>query len=417
MTRTQDTDHARPEARADVAPASAAPPAWIVAIDVGGSGSRLVATRLTDHPETSSPDTTVQAPSPADAASDPAHADVALTGRPVAIGPHGSDVAEVVRDLCASFVSHVAAQRATPLDGPPTVVAAAVGATGIATLVPDPSAVHDALRASLSARRTAVAADAVTAHLGALGGRAGAVIAVGTGAIALGTDLAGIWRRVDGWGHLLGDLGSASWIGAHGLRAALAAHDRRATGGSRPLLETATARFGPPPTWPTQLYTRPDRAQVLGSFTPDVAAASAEGDPAATQILTEAGRHLAESLAAALAPGLPPLAAATGGVLAAGPALTGALERRFAALRPDAELVPSAGTPLDGALRLARRLVDAGPARDSGPGAPASRASLTSHEPWLSVEGTTEPGLSAAGPTDRSGLPPASRATPPPTSP
>jgi N-acetylglucosamine kinase-like BadF-type ATPase len=365
VTRTQDTDHARPEARADVAPASTAPPAWIVAIDVGGSGSRLIATRLTLN---ASP--------------------LTLTGRPVAIGPHGSDVAEVVRDLAATFVTH-----ATHQDGrTPAVVAAAVGATGIATLVPDPSVVHDALRASLGARRTAVAADAVTAHLGALGGRAGAVIAVGTGAIALGTDLAGIWRRIDGWGHLLGDLGSASWIGAHGLRAALAAHDRRATGGSRPLLAAATARFGPVPTWPAQLYTRADRAQVLGSFTPDVAAAAAAGDPAATQILTEAGRHLAESLAAALAPGLPPLAAATGGVLAAGPALTGALERRFAALRPDAELVPSTGTPLDGALRLARRLVAAGPAHDAGPGAPA----LTSHEPWLSVEDTTPVDASAA---------------------
>jgi N-acetylglucosamine kinase-like BadF-type ATPase len=369
VTSTQDPDHARPEARANVPAPPTGSPRWIVAIDVGGSGSRLVAARLDSDPGS-------------DADLDPDAQRTSLTGRPVAIGPDGSDVADVVHDLGAAFVAAWTETHGEP----PVVAAAAVGATGVATLVPDPTAVHDALRASLGAERTAVAADAVTAHLGALGGRAGAVVAVGTGTIALGTDLAGTWRRVDGWGHLLGDLGSASWIGAHGLRAALAAHDRRSTGGSRPLLAAATARFGPAPTWPAQLYTRPDRAQVLGSFTPDVAAAAAAGDPAAVQILTEAGRHLAESLAAALVPGLPPLAAATGGVLAAGPSLTGALARRFAALRPDAELVPSAGTPLDGALHLARLLAESAGSAD-GTGGSGGTASLVAHEPWLSLGG------------------------------
>ncbi|MFF2623143.1 N-acetylglucosamine kinase [Oerskovia jenensis] len=366
MTSTQDPAPGRPDARADVAGTATGSPRWIVAIDVGGSGSRLVAARLERGPGTD-PDATPDA-----------HR-TSLTGRPVAIGPDGSDVAEVVHDLGAAFVAAWTETHGEP----PVVAAAAVGATGVATLVPDPVVVHDALRASLGAERTAVAADAVTAHLGALGGRAGAVVAVGTGTIALGTDLHEIWQRVDGWGHLLGDLGSASWIGAHGLRAALAAHDRRSTGGSRPLLAAATARFGPAPTWPAQLYTRPDRAQVLGSFTPDVAAAATAGDPAAVQILTEAGRHLAESLAAALVPGLPPLAAATGGVLAAGPSLTGALTRRFAALRPDAELVPSAGTPLDGALHLARLLAES----TGSAGGTGGTAALVAHEPWLSLGG------------------------------
>ncbi|MFF3066104.1 BadF/BadG/BcrA/BcrD ATPase family protein [Oerskovia sp. NPDC057915] len=368
MTSTQDPDPARPEARADVPATPTGPSRWIVAIDVGGSGSRLVAAR---HDTATGAATTAHRTS--------------LTGRPVAIGPEGSNVAEVVHDLGAAFVAAWTETHGEP----PVVAAAAVGATGVATLVPDPAVIHDALRASLGAERTAVAADAVTAHLGALGGRAGAVVAVGTGTIALGTDLAGTWQRVDGWGHLLGDLGSASWIGAHGLRAALAAHDRRSTGGSRPLLAAATARFGPAPTWPAQLYTRPDRAQVLGSFTPDVAAAAAAGDPAAVQILTEAGRHLAESLAAALVPGLPPLAAATGGVLAAGPSLTGALARRFAALRPDAELVPSAGTPLDGALHLARLLAEGAGSADGAEGAGSvdGTAALVAHEPWLSLGG------------------------------
>jgi len=364
VTSAHHPHAARPQARAEVRTRPAAPSPWIVAIDVGGSGSRLAAVRLA-------------------AGADERRA--GLAGRPVAVGPGGSDVAAVVHALGAAF----AAARSDADGEPPVVVAAAVGATGVATLVPDPAAVHDALRTSLGAGSTAVAADALTAHLGALGGRAGAVVAAGTGAIALGTDLGRIWQRVDGWGHLLGDLGSASWIGARGLRAALAAHDHRPTATSPALLRAATARFGPVQTWPAQLYTRHDRAQVLGSFTPDVAAAASDGDAAARQILAAAGTHLAESLAAALVPDLPPRAAATGGVLAAGPALTTALAHRFATLRPDAELLPCAGTPLDGALHLARRLAGSAARGPDGAARTSPHAGtvdpLVAHAPWLSI--------------------------------
>ncbi|MEV8177415.1 BadF/BadG/BcrA/BcrD ATPase family protein [Cellulosimicrobium funkei] len=337
---------------------------WVVGLDVGGSGSRLLARRL-----------------PAAAGSGAGTDDVALSGRPVAIGPTGSDAADVVRDLLDALRAAVPALAA---DG---VAAAAVGATGLASLVRDPAELHAALRTGLppaagpavdgdpSVRpgpRTAVAADALTAHLGALGGRPGAVVAVGTGAIALGTDLRTVWHRVDGWGHLLGDLGSGSWIGAQGLRAAVAAHDGRDSGGSPALLAAAVARFGPVPSWPGQLYTRPDRAQVLASFTPDVAAAARADDTVARQVLAGAGTHLATTLAAALVDGVPPLAGATGGVLGIGPLLTDAFRARLAVLRPDVALVDPAGTPLDGALHLAARLA-------TEPG------SVVEHAPWLTL--------------------------------
>ncbi|MBD5784803.1 ATPase [Cellulosimicrobium terreum] len=332
---------------------------WVVGLDVGGSGSRLAARRLGPGADDRRPD-------------------VSVTGRPVAIRPDGSDAADVVRDLLVRLRAEVPEVA--------EVRAAAVGATGLATLVRDPAELHAALRdglAPLAATvderaplRTAVAADAVTAHVGALGGRGGAVVAVGTGAIAFGTDLGTVWHRVDGWGHLLGDLGAGSWIGVQGLLAAVAAHDGRASGGSGLLLAAATARFGPVQTWPSQLYTRPDRAQVLASFTPDVAAAGAAGDPVARQVLAGAGVHLATTLAAAFVDGVPPLGAATGGVLAIGPLLTEPFRARLGFLRPDVELVPAAGTPLDGALHLAGRL-----ARDPG--------TVVGQEPWLTLDPPT----------------------------
>lgn len=91
-------------------------------------------------------------------------------------------------------------------------------------------------------RRLALAADAVTAYAGAVGQLPGAVVAGGTGMIALGTDLTS-WRRADGWGHLLGDSGGGAWIGRAGLDAAMRAHDGR-RGGSAPLLARLEAVFG-----------------------------------------------------------------------------------------------------------------------------------------------------------------------------
>ncbi|MEK8228290.1 hypothetical protein NKG05_22865 [Oerskovia sp. M15] len=164
--------------------------------------------------------------------------------------------------------------------------------------------------------------------------------------------------------------GDTSWATSgrrHGSALPPARRSRRPRrsrdGASRPLLTAASSRFGPVPTWPAQLYTRPDRAQVLAP-SPDVAAAASAGDPVAVQILTEAGRHLAETLAAALTPTCRRSPRPPAGPRGR-PTLTGALERRFAALRPDAELVPSAGTPLDGALHLARLLAGAA-AADAG---------------------------------------------------
>ncbi len=234
-----------------------------------------------------------------------------------------------------------------------------VGATGLATLVerPDDLVADVAMTvATATGHRVgvAIAVDAVTAHLGALGGDGGVIVALGTGAIALGTDGRDIWRRVDGWGHLLGDRGAGAWIGMQGLGQAMRAYDGvDATGAV--LLDAARRRFGEPLTWPGQLYTRADRAGVLASFAADVVSAAADGDASSTAIVVEAGREAARSAAAALHPGLPPVVATTGGMFRAAGALTAAFAETLSELRPDAALQTAVGDPLDGALILAER--------------------------------------------------------------
>ncbi|MGW0707453.1 N-acetylglucosamine kinase [Streptomyces sp. NPDC002643] len=232
--------------------------------------------------------------------------------------------------------------------------AVAVGATGFASLGERMRAeLPAALERELGVRRIALVADAVSAYTGALGAVPGAVIAGGTGLIALGTDLE-TWRRADGWGHLLGDCGGGAWIGRAGLEAAMRAHDGRA-GGSVRLLARAEDAFGPAGGLPGRLYPRPDRPAVLASFAPEVADC-AEDDPVAADILRTAARHLADA-AVAVCPGDgEPRIALTGGLFKLGEPLLVPLEAELAERLPYARRVPSAGDPLDGAVRIATEL-------------------------------------------------------------
>jgi N-acetylglucosamine kinase-like BadF-type ATPase len=69
------------------------------------------------------------------------------------------------------------------------------------------------------ARAVRVISDAEAAHAAALRDRAGLLLLAGTGSIAIGRDGRGQWHRAGGLGPLLGDEGSAFWIGRQWLRA------------------------------------------------------------------------------------------------------------------------------------------------------------------------------------------------------
>ncbi|MER6693446.1 N-acetylglucosamine kinase [Streptomyces minutiscleroticus] len=314
----------------------------VLGVDSGGSGLR-VALGLIPSPGPA-------AGSGADSADGP---DLVAAGRsrteePVRTGPRGIDPGHLAEQLLPRARDLMARTGVTELS------AVAIGAAGMATL-------GDALRAELPAalardlgvRRLALAADAVTAYAGALGARPGAVIAAGTGLIAVGTDL-GSWRRADGWGHLLGDCGGGAWIGRAGLEAALREHDGR-TGGSAALLARAEALLGPAAALPGRLYPRPDRPAVLASFAPEVAACAA-GDPVAAGILRAAAGHMADSAAAVCPGGRDARIALTGGLSRLGDALLVPLREELARRVPHARQVPPSGDPLDGALRIAADL-------------------------------------------------------------
>lgn len=75
--------------------------------------------------------------------------------------------------------------------------------------------------------RLVITHDAECALVGGLGQRYGMVVVAGTGAMAYGVNARGESRRADGWGFLMGDRGSAYWIGRRALRAVTSAADGR----------------------------------------------------------------------------------------------------------------------------------------------------------------------------------------------
>jgi N-acetylmuramic acid 6-phosphate etherase len=226
----------------------------------------------------------------------------------------------------------------------------------------------EAVAAALDAPRALVTDDAVTTHLGALGGAPGIVVAAGTGAIALAAGADGTVARAGGWGPLLGDDGGGYWIGRAGLASALRARDGR--GGSLDLLARAEARFGAgivaghdggssraavdePPGGGivAAVYDAPDPVAVVASFAREVADAARAGDEAAAEIFAQAGRELARSaLAAGRHAGVDGPVAFAGGLFAAGELLLASFRAELSG-----DVRPPLGTSLDGAARLLER--------------------------------------------------------------
>ncbi|WP_432006260.1 N-acetylglucosamine kinase [Streptomyces parvus] len=338
----------------------AGPGAYVLGVDSGGSGLRVALGR----------------------AEEPGPLATTVCAEPVRTGPGGIDAGHLLDQLLpaarelldrASAAaptdagSDAARALGAPADGAwaGAVAAVAIGAAGMATLGDRLRAeLPGALADALGVRRVALAADAVTAYAGAVGQRPGAVVAGGTGMIALGTDLKE-WHRADGWGHLLGDSGGGAWIGRAGLDAAMRAHDGR-RGGSAALLDRLRAVFGPAEELPGLLYPRSDRPAVLASFAPEVTAC-AGADPVAAGILRQAAGHVAEA-AAAVCPaaagsdGEPDEGdgagevALTGGLFRMGEPLLAPLREELARLLPGARVTVASGDPLMGALRIARAL-------------------------------------------------------------
>jgi N-acetylglucosamine kinase-like BadF-type ATPase len=220
----------------------------------------------------------------------------------------------------------------------------ALGLTGCPPDRPTAQLLAEGIAKVLAAKEVRLTQDMVTAHAGALPDGFGVVVAAGTGLVCLAIDRDGSWHKLDGHGYLFGDAGSAFAIGRAGLVAVQRARDGR--GPETALAETSLD--------PVSLYPSPTLVDDVARFAPDVLRCAAAGDPVARDIVVRAAGDVAETVGAAVrltaGDGRVPVACVGGLFEGGGEQLLAPLR---AALPPRAELVPAAGSSLDGAERLA----------------------------------------------------------------
>lgn len=211
------------------------------------------------------------------------------------------------RAIEPQLVDAVRSVMATTGASPVTV---ACGSSGLDR--PNAQAVLDGLR-DTSVREVALAHDSVICYLGALGEAPGVMIASGTGVVTLAVGLREV-ARVDGWGWIMGDAGSAYWIGQNALEAAMRGYDGRRT--ATVLTDVVAADFPDLELAYLELQGDPDRVARVASYAAKVDQV-AGSDPVARDILDRAAAHLAEAVGAAarrvgLGRDRPPLVCALG---------------------------------------------------------------------------------------------------------
>lgn len=252
-----------------------------------------------------------------------------------------------VTEQVAALVTRALADVATP------VTELAVGVSG---LTPQYARSDELLGATagLGISSVALAHDSVTAYLGADDLRLGVVTAVGTGVVTLAAGPAGT-ARVDGWGHMFGDAGSAYWIGRAGVDAALRAFDGR--GPATALHDTATTDFGPLPELYMALQGDRDRVSKVAGFARRVDAAAVAGDEVARRINGDAATELARSAVTAAQrsghrPGEECRVSWMGDVLERNDRIRERFVELVGERLPDAQIGPPLGTSLDGVALL-----------------------------------------------------------------
>jgi glucosamine kinase len=197
-----------------------------------------------------------------------------------------------------------------------------------------------------------LAHDSITGFLGSLGLNHGVVTAVGTGVVTLGMGPGGM-ARVDGWGNILGDAGSAYWIGRAGLEAAMRSYDGRIS--PTALGTLLSDNFTSPEEAYIELQTDPNRVARIASFARTVIDL-AETDDIARDVVVSAGRELALSArTAANRAGLMETEALrfswTGNVMKSR-LLRETFTSEVTSRIPNADIVPPLADPIDGVAML-----------------------------------------------------------------
>ena len=144
--------------------------------------------------------------------------------------------------------------------------------------------------------------DAYAALVGHTLGGKGCLVISGTGSVAVSRDAAGQYRQLGGWGHLLGDEGSAYEIAVKGYKAAIHCFDGLGSGilPDTMLAARVMERHGLSEPYELLKVINPGLGKKeIAAFSLDVKECAEAGDNIALGILEEAAIYLAELGAAA----------------------------------------------------------------------------------------------------------------------
>ncbi len=206
--------------------------------------------------------------------------------------------------------------------------------------------------------RIEVTHDAIAALYAGNPAGCGVVLISGTGSIAFGRNDEGDERRAGGWGYLIGDEGSAVWLGLEGLRAA--AHHADGRGAGTVITAHILRELGVQSFMEVipQLYGRPHPAPAILAAVRAVGRAAAEADAIAVSIARRGAHALARAASVVAAD----LRLEDGPVFLAGgafeslPSLERAVRSELLSMLPRATVEPVSEEPAMGAARLAMRL-------------------------------------------------------------
>ncbi len=210
----------------------------------------------------------------------------------------------------------------------------------------------------LGLRSLEVVTDADIALFGATEGGAGVVVIAGTGSICCGSNARGKHFCAGGWGPLVGDEGSGSWIARRALQAVAQASDGR--GRTTQLTQTALAYFKAATLdeLALNIYAPNMTNDRIAGLCRHVIETAQAGDEVAREIVVAAGRELGTA-AAAVIRHLRMCqerfqVAYVGGVFAAGNLVLDSLHEEVARVAPAAFIAPPHLSPAIAAARMAR---------------------------------------------------------------
>ncbi|MBD3182432.1 hypothetical protein GF312_09085 [Candidatus Poribacteria bacterium] len=239
---------------------------------------------------------------------------------------------------------------------PGTATAACIGLAG-AGRDEDREILRPEIEKLILANRVILTHDAAIALAGATVGKPGVVVIAGTGAMAFGINKTGHEARANGWGNILGDEGSAYYIGRKALISACRAYDGRGrdTGLIKALI--GYMKLNHFTDIVKKIYRNGYSTKEVADMAVMVGDLAKEGDKVSLEILRDAGRELATAAVAVIEKlgmkyyNFP--VAMSGSVFNAGEALTETFSKTVKNFAADVEIIDSAFKPAMGAVFMA----------------------------------------------------------------